>query len=189
MTDRLNHRGGRAAVVGLALMAALFLAVRIVAGPPRYRACVAALERVTISMSWPDAEAHLAAAIAAGAVAYSNRGDPPWTPGRSALVQPDPPVPDIEEVVLLCWRIDPESNNPLGGILHQVWQWVVAIEPRLISGLAVTPTDYTQLVTRRMSATVSSTSLLDCVAFDTGSDYWDGFDPPLGCRHHSPRRR
>jgi hypothetical protein len=152
------------------------IAIRVVAGPPRYRACVAALERVTVGQPWAETERHLAAAVAVGGDQEDGQEGPPET-----YIGPEPGTTWVT-----CYRNGSAVAEPRRYVIGSVWVWLVSVEPRLNSVIPFAPADYTWLQVTRRADAVATKRLLDCLHIVVLDNYGGSpYDRP-GCRPHSP---
>jgi hypothetical protein len=169
--DRDTPRGRRRlAALGLVLVAAVILyrvATELrVAGPPHYRACVAALERVTVGQPWAETERHLADAVAAG----GEREAWDWWAAAG-------------ETSLDCYRRDSTSTDPPRHVAGSVWACLILVQPRFAAAIPFAPTDYTWLWVTRDNNVVAETQLVDCLEIERVDDFGAPYGR-YGCRPH-----
>ena len=181
MDRYLSGRPARAVAVGLAAIVVLAIAARLVAGPPRYRACVAALEQVTAGMPWVEAERHLADAVAAG----GDRDDGVRGPPLPMELVPLYSGPEPDTTWVTCYRNGNAVAEPRRFLIGSVWVWLVGIAPDL-NAVPFAPADYTWLQVARRDEEVVRKRLLDCLGIHVLDNYGGSpYDRP-GCRPHSP---
>jgi hypothetical protein len=136
-----------AIVLAVLLLAGLGIVAygRATAESPTTRACVAALEAVVPGMARSGAEAHIAAAIAAG--------------GERSAAEPGSLTVAPGTVQVICRRFQP----PDGPALASEWLWLVDVRPALLpyAPLAVFPTTMFDLFLD--DGRVRRTEAMDCL--------------------------